>query len=158
MGVQTNGSRDFFLNFDEKNLPIIELILEGMPGGFFIYHADAGEGLIYANKSILRIFGCDTEAEFRKLTGYTFRGMVYSEDLDHVEESIAKQIANSVYDLDYVEYRIVQKDGSVRWVEDYGHFLHTEAYGDIFMVFIEDATDRMKQRMAELEKINDELR
>lgn len=158
MGVQTNGSRDFFLNFDEKNLPIIELILEGMPGGFFIYHADAGEGLIYANKSILRIFGCDTEAEFRKLTGYTFRGMVYSEDLDNVEESIAKQIANSVYDLDYVEYRIVQKDGSVRWVEDYGHFLHTEAYGDIFMVFIEDATDRMKQRMAELEKINDELR
>ncbi|MDE6923958.1 MAG: response regulator [Acetatifactor sp.] len=158
MGIQTKGNRDFFLNFDEKTIPMIELIMEGMPGGFFIYHADAEEELIYVNKAVLRIFGCDTEEEFRKLTGYTFRGMVYSEDVDSVEESIAKQIANSVYDLDYVEYRIVQKDGSVRWVEDYGHFLHTEVYGDIFMVFVEDATDRMKQRMIQLEKINEELR
>ena len=158
MGVQTKDSRDFFLNFDEKNLPMIELILEGMPGGFFIYYADEGKELIYVNKAILRIFGCDTEEEFRKLTGYTFRGMVYPEDFDSVEESIEKQIANSIYDLDYVEYRIIQKDGSVRWVEDYGHFLHTKAYGDIFMVFIEDATDRMKQRMIELEKINEEIR
>lgn len=158
MGIQTKGNQDFFLNFDGKNFPMLELILEGMPGGFFIYHADKGEQLIYANRAILRIFGCDTEEEFRKLTGYTFRGMVYTEDYRGVEESIRKQIANSIYDLDYVEYRIVQRDGSVRWVEDYGHFLHTEAYGDIFMVFIEDATDRMKQRMAELEEINEELR
>ena len=158
MGIQTKGNQDFFLNFDGKNFPTFELILEGMPGGFFIYHADKREELIYANKAILRIFGCETEEEFRKLTGYTFRGMVYPEDYCGVEESIRKQIANSIYDLDYVEYRIVQRNGSVRWVEDYGHFLHTEAYGDIFMVFIEDATDRMKQRMTELEEINEELR
>lgn len=158
MGIQTKGNQDFFLNFDGKNFPTFELILEGMPGGFFIYHADEREELIYANKAILRIFGCETEEEFRKLTGYTFRGMVYPEDYRGVEESIRKQIANSIYDLDYVEYRIVQRNGSVRWVEDYGHFLHTEAYGDIFMVFIEDATDRMKQRMTELEEINEELR
>lgn len=158
MGIQTKGNQDFFLNFDGKNFPTFELILEGMPGGFFIYHADKREELIYANKAILRIFGCETEEEFRKLTGYTFRGMVYPEDYRGVEESIRKQIANSIYDLDYVEYRIVQRNGSVRWVEDYGHFLHTEAYGDIFMVFIEDATDRMKQRMTELEEINEELR
>lgn len=156
--IQTKSSKDFFLNFDEKTIPMMELILEGMPGGFFIYHADGKEELIYANKAMLRIFGCDTEEEFRELTGYTFRGMVYPEDLDSVEESIASQIANSIYDLDYVEYRIIQKDGSVRWIEDYGHFLHTEAYGDIFLVFIEDATDRMKQRMHKLERINEELR
>ncbi len=158
MGVQMEGCGDFFLNFDEKTIPMIKLILEGMPGGFFIYYADAGEELIYANKAVLRIFGCDTEEEFRKLTGYTFRGMVYPEDLDSVEESIARQIENSVYDLDYVEYRIIQKDGSVRWVQDYGHFLHTEIYGNIFIVFIDDATDRMKERMLQLEKINEELR
>ncbi len=152
------GSMDFFRNFEEKTIPMMKLILEEMPGGFFIYHADGKEELIYANKAILRIFGCDTEEEFRDLTGYTFRGMVYPEDVDSVEESIATQIANSVYDLDYVEYRIIQKDGSVRWIEDYGHFLHTEAFGDIFLVFIEDATDRMKQRMHKLEKINEELR
>lgn len=146
------------LKFDEGTIPIIHQMTEGMPGGFFIYHADGDEELIYINSAVLRIFGCETEEEFRELTGFTFKGMVYHEDLEEIENSISQQITNSVYDLDYVEYRIVQKDGSLRWIEDYGHFMHTEAYGDIFYVFIEDATERLKKRMTELEKINDELR
>ena len=54
------------------------------------------------------------------------------------------QIANSIYDFDYVEYRIIQKDGTIRWIEDYGHFMHTEMFGDIFYVFIDDSTERLK--------------
>ncbi len=148
----------FMLSFDEDTLPIVKQMTEGMPGGFFIYHADGNEELIYINSAVLRIFGCKTEEEFVELTGYTFRGMVYSEDLEEVENSIVQQIENSIYDLDYVEYRIVQKDGSIRWIEDYGHFMHTEMYGDIFYVFIEDATERLRKRMTELEEINNELR
>lgn len=148
MGVQAKGNRDFFSNFDEKTIPLVQMILDGMPGGFFIYHADSEEELLYANKGMLRIFGCNTEEEFRNLTGYTFKGMVHPDDIDLVKESITKQIADSVYDLDYVEYRIVRKDGSVRCVEDYGHFLRTEAYGDIFLVFMEDTTDRVEQNLS----------
>lgn len=144
--------------FDAYTLSSIEPILEGMPGGLFIYHADGDEELMYINSAVLRIFGCDTEEEFRSLTGYTFRGMVHPEDIDEVERSIQSQIANSIYDFDYVEYRIIQKDGTIRWIEDYGHFMHTEAYGDIFYVFIDDSTERLKNRMSELEKMNEELR
>lgn len=144
--------------FDAGTLSSIGPILEGMPGGLFIYYADGDEELLYLNSAVLRIFGCDTEEEFRKLTGYTFRGMVHPEDIDEVERSIQTQIANSVYDFDYVEYRIIQKDGTIRWIEDYGHFMHTEAYGDIFYVFIDDSTERLKNRMSELEKMNEELR
>ncbi len=146
------------LSFDEDTLPIFIQMTEGMPGGFFIYHADGNEELIYINSAVLRIFGCKTEEEFVELTGFTFKGMVYSEDLEEVESSIIQQVENSIYDLDYVEYRIVQKDGSIRWIEDYGHFMHTERFGDIFYVFIEDATDRLRKRMIELEEINNELR
>ena len=144
--------------FDEHTLSSIAPILEGMPGGLFIYHADGDEELLYINSAVLRIFGCDTEEEFRSLTGYTFKGMVHPEDLDEVEKSIQSQIADSIYDFDYVEYRIIQKDGTVRWIEDYGHFMHTDAYGDIFYVFIDDSTERLKNRMSELEKMNEELR
>ncbi|MCM1182890.1 MAG: ATP-binding protein [Roseburia sp.] len=139
-------------------IEMIRQLAEGMPGGFFIYHADGDEELIYINSAILRIFGCDTQQQFRELTGFTFRGMVYAEDVEAVEESIWEQIAKDSYDLDYVEYRIVQRDGSVRWVEDYGHFMHTEEYGDVFYVFIDDATERMRKRIAELEEVNEELR
>ncbi len=144
--------------FDEHTLSSIEPILEGMPGGLFIYHADGDEELMYINSAVLRIFGCDTKEEFRALTGYTFKGMVHPEDIDEVERSIQSQIANSIYDFDYVEYRIIQKDGTIRWIEDYGHFMHTDAYGDIFYVFIDDSTERLKNRMTELEKMNEELR
>ncbi|MDE6364739.1 MAG: response regulator [Lachnospiraceae bacterium] len=142
----------------EHTLSNIEPILEGMPGGLFIYRADEKEELLYLNSAVLRIFGCETEEEFRSLTGCTFKGMVHPEDLEEVEQSIQIQIANSIYDLDYVEYRIVQKDGTIRWVEDYGHFMHTKLYGDIFYVFIDDSTERLKNRMSELEKMNEELR
>lgn len=147
----------FTISFDESTLPIIEQISEGMPGGFFIYHADGDEKLIYINHAMLRIFGCGTLEEFKELTGYTFKGLVHPEDIDEVEASIHSQIAHSGEDLDYVEYRIIRKDGTVRWVQDYGHFVHTETYGDLFYVFIEDATERIQRRMAELERVNEAL-
>ena len=117
-----------------------------MPGGFFIYYADGGEEIVYANEAVVRIFGCETREEFQELTGNSFRGIVHPDDLDRVENSIVQQISESQYDLDYVEYRIVRKDGEIRWVEDYGHFIHSDAIGDFFYVFIGDATEKRKER------------
>lgn len=154
---QYRDKETFTISFDEQTLPIIEQVSEGMPGGFFIYHADGDGELVYINSAMLRIFGCDTLEEFKELTGYTFRGIVHPADIDKVEESIRTQIARGGDDLDYVEYRIVRKDGRVRWVEDYGHIVRTEAYGDLFYVFIEDATERIQKRIAELERVNEAL-
>ena len=86
--------------------------LNQMPGGFFIYHADGSEELLYVNQAILRLFNCNSIEEFKELTGNSFRGMVHPEDLEAVEASIWEQIHKSQYDLDYVEYRIIQKGGS----------------------------------------------
>ncbi len=123
--------------------------MDEMPGGFLIYKANDKEEIIYANQALLRIFLCRTFKEFQEITGNSFRGMVYHKDLDHVEQSIKEQIADSQYDLDYVEYRIVCKDGSIRWIEDYGHFIHSDAVGDIFYVFLGDATEKKKRYLQE---------
>ena len=82
---------------------MIEQMGEQMPGGFFIYHAEGDEELLYANDVLLDIFGCDTLEEFKALTGYTFKGLVHPEDIDKVEESILEQIAESEKRLEYVE-------------------------------------------------------
>ena len=139
------SSADFFRDFVEE-----------MPGGFFIYRADGNEDILHVNRALLKIFGCDSTEEFSALTGNSFKGMVHKEDLERVEKSIAFQVSNNKDHLDYVEYRINRKDGSERWVEDYGHFVRTEL-GGIFYVFIVDNTDRMKKRMSDLETINNEL-
>lgn len=127
----------------------IKKFMDEMPGGFFIYHADGEEEILYANKAVIRLFGCDTLQEFQELTGNTFKGLVHPEDLEAVEYSIREQISHSQYDLDYVEYRIIQKDGQIRWVEDYGHFIHSDFAGDIFYVFVGDATEKKAQQIEE---------
>ena len=72
--------------------------------------------------------------------------MVYPEDYDEISASIDEQIAERNNSLDHVEYRIVRKDGAVRWVDDYGHYTDTEAYGGIYIVFISDITEK-RERM-----------
>ncbi len=129
----------------EKKLPAIEWLAEQMPGGFFIYRDDEEQEILYVNKPTCRIFGCETLEEFKKLTGYTFRGMVHPDDFLEIQNSIDKQIAeDSAHKMDYVEYRIIRKDGSIRWVDDYGHHANLPGFGDVYYVFIGDITDTRK--------------
>ncbi len=134
----------------------IEGVLSHMPGGFFVYRADADEGLIYANEACCRIFGCDDLSAFKRLTGFTFPGMVHPDDIVRVEDSIARQIAADQFDMDYVEYRIVRSDGAVRWIEDYGHYVETKA-GPLFYVFINDGTEKHERHRKELASVSAEL-
>lgn len=146
---------------DGKELELVRCMkqfVDRMPGGFFVYHADEKEEIIYANDAMVRLFGCDSLEEFRALTGNSFRGIVHPEDLESVEESIRQQIADSCYDLDYVEYRIIAKDGSIRWIDDYGHFIHGESVGDVFYVFAGDATEKKNRLLEEKESLLEERR
>ena len=145
------------MGLDSIELSVIREFAEDMPGGFFIYHADGIEELIYVNQAMIRIFGCETEEEFRKLTGNTFPGMVHPQDIEKIEASIEQQVKSDDQKFDYVEYRIIKKDGAVRWIEDYGRLVSTREYGDIYCVFAMDGTERQKGRMEELERINSEL-
>ena len=139
------------MNFDlnEQTLPLVEEIGRHMPGGFFIYQAAPPEALLYANKACFDIFGCDDLEDFKRHTGYTFKGMLYPEDYAAVSDSIVEQIDASAENMDYVEYRVVRKDGAIRWVDDYGHYAETEAYGGVYYVFISDITEKRRKRELE---------
>ena len=130
---------------NENAMVFIGEIGKHMPGGFFIYKAEAPEELLYANKAVFDIFGCKDLEEFKELTGYTFRGMLHPDDYQAISESINEQIDHSEDNMDYVVYRIIRKDGSVRWVDDYGHYTETEAHGGIYYVFISDITEKREK-------------
>ncbi len=133
-------SRHFVLN--DETLSMIEQFGELMPGGFYIYKADEGEELLYINKAALQIYGCESLEEFRELSGFSFKGMIHPEDYEAVSSSIKKQVDESQYDMDYVEYRIIRRDGQVRWIDDYGHYVESDVYKGIYYVFISDITDK----------------
>lgn len=135
--------KHFELN--EHTIHIVEDIGRHMPGGFFIYRCGGDEELLYANKSVCSIFGCETLSEFRELTGYTFRGMVQPEDYKELSAQITGQISASEEKIGYVEFHIRRKDGRVRFVSGHGHFTDTFAYGGIYYVFMSDITEKKEK-------------
>ena len=114
-------------------------VAEGIPGGFFSYHADGALELISFNTELIKMYGCKTAEEFREFVGNSFCGIVHPDDFTRVQRSIDMQITKE-NNIDYVEYRIKCKDGTVKYVKDYGRFVRTKNYGDIFYVFLNDIT------------------
>ncbi len=128
-------------NASTTMLDTLRRMAESMPGGFFIYRAGGNEEILYINDVMLDIFGCTSEKEFRALTGGTFKGLVYPDDVKNVESSILQQVEKNDKRLDYVQYRIKRKDGEIRWVDDYGRLIRTEEGDDVYYVFIRDITE-----------------
>lgn len=145
-------------NNKRKNM---SAMLETMSDGFFIYLADSEERLIYANPRVVHLFGCRTAMEFKELTSNTFPGLVHPDDIKRVQWEIHSQVKESDRSMDYIRYRIIRKDGEVRWIDDVGH-LETSEYIDgpkMFYVFILDVTDEMTEAekaylMAESDRFN----
>ncbi len=134
-------ARRIYTSIDtEKTLKRVEAVAEHLPGAFFIYHADNDEQLVTFNQELYKLYKCQNEAEFIELTGNSFKGMVHPDDLKLVECDIASQIKQEK-DIDRVSYRIICKDGTVKKVMDYGRFVHTDIYGDVYYVFMNDITE-----------------
>ena len=114
------------------------VIPTGLPGGFFIYEAGGDEKVIFAETNIVKLFGCDTYEEFLEFIGGTFNGMIHPDDLLKIENQIEAQTIYAEKRHDYVRYRIVTKQGEIRYVEDFGHLLHGANGKSFYYVFIVD--------------------
>ena len=122
-------------------------MLETMSDGFFIYDAEGDETIIYVNPPIVHLCGCKGITEFKELTGNSFKGFVHPDDLKRVEWEIKSQIEETDRNMDYIRYRIIRKDGQIRWVDDVGH-LETSEYINgpkLFYVFVADITDSITE-------------
>ena len=152
MGEPASNHDPFLVDIDPALLEGMNQFAEQMPGGFFIYKADGEKTVLYANDILLRIYGCQTFEEFRDLTGGTFDGMVHPEDLETMQNSILEQVQTNQDQVDYLEYRIIRKDGAVRWVDDYGRLIQKEPYGSVYYVIVHDITDLRASREENIRK------
>ena len=60
-----------------------------------------------------------------ELVGGNFKGMVHPDDLYKIENQIEAQTIYAEKRHDYVRYRIITKQGDLRYIEDFGHLLHS---------------------------------
>ena len=110
----------------------------GLPGGFFIYESEGEEKILYAGPNVIRMYGCDSFDDFLEYVGGTFTGMVHPEDINRIENQIQAQTMFGEKRHDYVRYRIITKQGEIRYIEDFGHLLHSVNGKSYFYVFIVD--------------------
>ena len=129
--------------YNENDCMTLEKISSYMPGAFIVYKNNETEEIIFASDEIARIFECDSVQDFMKFTGGSFATIVYPEDIEEVESIIRKQIA-STGGYDYITYRIITKNGNIKKIEDWGHFVHDDELGDIFYVYLHDMDIREK--------------
>ena len=110
----------------------------GLPGGFFIYEATPEEKIIFAGPNVLELYGCETMEEFLELTKGSFKGMVHPDDLSKIENQISAQTVMGNLKHDYVRFRIITKQGEERYVEDFGHLLHSADGSSYYYVYVVD--------------------
>ncbi|WP_303226309.1 PAS domain-containing protein [uncultured Acidaminococcus sp.] len=127
----------------------LDLLLQQMPdhlpGGVLIYRDNKREEILYANSWLLSIFGCSSFDEFLELTGGSFVTLVHPDDREQVERDIRQQIVGSRSKLDFVNYRVIRKDGSVRRVEEFGHRVFIPGVGAVYYVFFLDNDTKYKE-------------
>ncbi len=116
-------------------------IPSGLPGGFFIYNAVDDNEILFADQNVIGLFGCETIEELREFTGNSFKGMVHPDDYDKINNEINAQTFSSEKRHDYVRYRIVTKQGDIRYIEDFGHLVHGKDGLKFFYVFIIDVDE-----------------
>lgn len=109
------------------------IVPNNLPGGFFIYEAEGDEKILFAENNIVELFGCRSFEEFKEYTGGTFSGMVHPDDIQKVQTQIKAQTIFGEKRHDYVRYRIITKKGDVKYIEDFGHLLHSEGEEAISM-------------------------
>ena len=121
---------------------ILEHAMDGMPGGVLVYRADKTEEILYANSWLIHTLGCLDMDDFMAVTGGTFKSFVHPCDAEKVEKDIERQISSGTDVFNYVNYRIVTKDGTVKTVEEFGHRLQVPGIGPVFYVFFLDSSAR----------------
>ena len=121
-------------------------ISTNLPSAFIIYRADpTDDELLYANREMLRLTGCDDIQSFFDYTKRSFRNLVAPSEQDSVQTSVWAQVNADCADIDaYVRFSLIRHNGSLVEVLGHGRIVEHSSYGRLFYVLIEDEVKQQK--------------
>lgn len=123
----------------------LDTILTCTPGGLFRYVASIEPGkdvFDYISPGLAEMMGCEDDEDFRAYTGNCFRGFVHPDEREAVIEDIERQARAT--GTDKVTYRIIRKDGEVRWIEDWGNLVMDSNGDEWYYVVVLDITEKIQ--------------
>ncbi|MCR4591010.1 MAG: EAL domain-containing protein [Lachnospiraceae bacterium] len=142
-GPEIKLTKRLQLAFNVKN------VARYVPGAILVYEANDDKKILYANEELITMFECSNMEEFMEYTGGTFDGIVHPEEIQIVDDIIWAQIDKDVNCCkDYVDYRIITKNGNVKEVIDCGRYVESEFYGSVFYVMLLDKDEWRRSKGA----------
>ncbi|UBV44657.1 PAS domain-containing protein (plasmid) [Deinococcus taeanensis] len=132
-------------------------LVANVPGVVYRCALDANWTMSFISDSIQDLCGYPAE-EFTHSVGRTFASIIHPDDVQAVDQTINGAVGRGVsYDL---EYRVVHKNGEVRWVHERGRAITTGtgevAWLDGVVVDITGRHQAEQERLALLEQVRAE--
>lgn len=149
-----NGLVDTLLkkNNDLKQVNMdIKMTTENIPGGFMRCKTDRDFEFMFVSDSYLKLLGC-TREELNTVYNNKFINTLYEGDRARIQFEISDQIKTG--NLLELEYRIVKKNGEIRWILDKSQRVTDETGNAYFYCILIDITSSKKAQ--EKLKQNDE--
>ncbi|MCM1335377.1 MAG: response regulator [Bacteroides sp.] len=115
----------------------LEAILSGITGGFRICRDEEGFPYEYASEGVAALQGYTVD-EFLRVSGGMLLGSVYPDDAESAFTDIDRQYEQG--DTYSVRYRVIHRDGSLRWVSDSGKRVTTKDGRVLHYSLIQDIT------------------
>ncbi|MFX1363847.1 MAG: PAS domain S-box protein [Promethearchaeota archaeon] len=106
----------------------------------------------YFNEKLIEIFGYTVE-EMKKWSPYEFMKLVHHKDKEFVREQARKKQAGDTDAIDQYNFRLIRKDGEIRWIEIFSKTIDYEGNpADLAMIY--DITDQknMEKKLKESEE------
>ncbi|EGB16360.1 multi-sensor signal transduction histidine kinase [Pseudodesulfovibrio mercurii] len=123
-----------------ESLERFSSLVANVPG--IIYHSDFRGVWVnrYISDTVLDVTGYPAE-DFMEGGGRTFQSIIHPEDREWVAQSLRQGLEHRQTYL--ADYRIIRRDGEIRWVSERGRILHDEQGGpERLDGVVFDVTDR----------------
>ncbi len=137
-----------------RALEAVESILTASPVVVFLWKNEAGWPVEVVSENVKDIFGYSAEEFISGAVRYT--QVIHPDDLERVAHEVERHSRDRGTDGFMQEYRIVSKDGAVRWLDD-RTFIRRDAWETIthYQGAVLDITDRKRaeERITHLNRV-----
>lgn len=119
-----------------NTIPFKNQVPENLNGGEYVYSGEGDHEILYADTNVIRLFECDSFEDLIHSIGSRARDMMHPDDYAESQRDINEQTSSIGHRHGYLRYRIVTKNGGIRYTESFGHNV-TSADGHVYYyVFI----------------------
>ncbi|MBD3290180.1 PAS domain S-box protein [candidate division KSB1 bacterium] len=114
------------------------LLAENIPGAIYLCKNDDKYTTLYFNDAIKKLSGYSRQEFLSQKVNFT--AIIHPDDREQVRETVNKAVKKKLsFNL---IYRIIHKDGSPRWIEEFGTGLYRNGEFQYLEGFLKDITDR----------------